>query len=214
MIKLSREIEYVEDAVQYELLILWDEAREHTQGRQFEKAIEIYKYIILMYPNEPEAHEYADANLADIYLTLRKTDLSQEHIRRALTRNPEKPEYHYILGFIYTLDNEWERSVKEFQIALKAKPENAEYLRGLGWATTNSGDKKQGILILNKALRIQPDDVNILTDLAVSYLGVAEFHLARKYARMARSIDPANSQVMGTLWMIDYASHLAHMEEE
>ena len=67
----------MEDSIQYELLILWDEAREYTEARKFEKAIEIYKYIILMYPNEPEAREYADANLADIYLTLRKTDLSQ-----------------------------------------------------------------------------------------------------------------------------------------
>jgi tetratricopeptide (TPR) repeat protein len=204
----------VEDSVQYELLILWDEAREHTEERRFEKAIEIYKYIILMYPDAPEAHECADANLADIYLTLRKTDLSKEHILRALTCNSEKPEYHYILGFVYTLDNDWERSINEFEIALQAKPDNAEYLRGLGWATANAGEKEQGILLLNKALRIQPDDINILTDLAVSYLGVAEFNLARKYARMARKIDPANSQVMGTLWMIDYASHLAHMEEE
>jgi tetratricopeptide (TPR) repeat protein len=207
-------LENLEEPVPFELLTLWDEAREHIQARRFEQAIEIYKYIILMYPTENIAIEYASAYLADIYLTLRKIDLSREYILKALARNPDKPDYHYLLGFICTRQNRWQESVNEFQIALKSQPENAEYLRGLGWASFNSGDREHGILLLNKALRVKPDDVNILTDLAVSYLGVADFRLARKYTKMALSIDPDSSLAKGTLWMVDYAEHQAHMEEE
>ncbi len=204
----------MEDSVPYELLTLWDEARKHIEQHRFEQAIDIYKYIILMYSEEAEAIEYANAYLADVYLTLRKPDLAQEHIRKALQMAPQKPEYHFILGFIYTLENQWKRSVKEFEIALRTLPEKAEYLRGLGWSTFNTGEREQGIWILNKALRIQPDDVNILTDLAVCYLDMADFQKARKYVKMALNCDPGSSLAKGTLWMVDYAEHQAHMEDD
>jgi tetratricopeptide (TPR) repeat protein len=204
----------LEEPVPFELLTLWGEAREHIQARRFEQAIEIYKYILLMYSGEPEAVEYASAYLADVFLTLRKPDLSREYILKALEKNPDKPEYHYILGFVCSLQNKWQDSVSEFQRALQSQPDNAEYLRGLGWSTFNIGDRDKGILVLNKALRIKPDDVNILTDLAVSYLGVADFRLARKYTKMALRIDPDSSLAKGTLWMVDYVEHQAHMEED
>jgi tetratricopeptide (TPR) repeat protein len=204
----------VEEAFSFELMTLWGEAREQVVQRRFEKALEIYKYIILMYPDEPQADEYAHAALAEIYLTLRNLDLCREHITRALTHDPQKPEYHYILGFLLTLRNEWQPSMREFELALVGRPEKPEYLRGLGWATFSSGDHARGLLFLNKALRLLPDDVDILTDLAVSYLGVGEFGLARKYTRLALKIDPESSLVRGTMWMVDYASHLAHMEED
>jgi Tfp pilus assembly protein PilF len=204
----------LEESVPYELLTLWDEARKHIEQHQFERAIEIYKYIILMYPQEIAAREYANAYLADVYLTLREPDRAKEHIRKALKINSQKPEYHNILGYIYSLENQWKRSVREFEIALQSMPEKAEYLRGLGWSTYNIGEREQGIWILNKALRIQPDDINILTDLAVCYLGLTEFQKARKYVKMALKVDPDNSQAKGTLWMVDYAEHQAHMEEE
>jgi tetratricopeptide (TPR) repeat protein len=204
----------VEESFPYELLTLWGEARESVEQRHFERAIEIYKYINLMYPDEIAARENASAYLAEIYLTLRKPDLAKEYIRKALNLNPENPQYHQILGFIYTLQNQWKSAIKEFEIALQVWPENAEYLRGLGWSTFNTGEREQGIWILNKALRINPDDVNILTDLAVSYLGVADFGLARKYTKMALKIDPDSSLAKGTLWMVDYAEHQAHMEDD
>lgn len=204
----------MEDSVPFELLTLWNEARKHIEQRRFEQAVEIYQYIILMYSEEAEAVEYANAYLADVYLTLRKPESAKEHILKALQTAPQKSEYHYILGYVYSLQNQWKPSVTEFELALRTLPEKAEYLRGLGWSTFNTGEREQGIWILNKALRIHPDDVNILTDLAVCYLGLADFPKARKYVKMALDCDPGNSLAKGTLWMVDYVEHQAHMEDD
>ncbi|HSW57512.1 MAG TPA: tetratricopeptide repeat protein [Dehalococcoidales bacterium] len=204
----------MENSIPNELLTLWDEARENIEQRQFNRAIEIYRYILLMYSEDKVAVEFAHAYLADVYLTLRNTDLAKAHIRKALKMAPRVGQYHYILGFIYSLEIQWQKSMREFERALQASPEKAEFLRGLGWATYNAGEKERGILILNKALYRQPDDINILTDLAVCYLGLLAFRKARKYVGLALKVDPANSLAKSTLWMVDYAEHQAHMEED
>jgi cellulose synthase operon protein C len=204
----------LEESVPFELLTLWDEAREHILGRRFAQAVEIYKYILLMYPLDSEACQSAHACLAEVYLTMREVDDAKEHLRRALKDQPDRPALHYLLGLAYTLQNQLKRSLSEFEAALHERPENAEYLRALGWSTFNSGDREKGLLILIKALRIAPQEVRILNDLAVCYLGVADFCLARKYLRIALQCDPENTTARGALWMVDYAEHQAHMEEE
>jgi tetratricopeptide (TPR) repeat protein len=202
----------VPDEVPYELLILWDEARNAIRDNNKDKAVEIYKYILLMYAEDPSACEYAHAYLSDLLLIMRKLPEAKEHIKKAIACNSRKPEYHYILGFIYLTESRWKPAVKQFKAALKEAPENAEYLRGLGWSTFNTGERQEGLLILNKALRIDPDNINILIDLAFCYMGMADFNKARKYIRMAKKLDPENALVRGSAWLIDYASHQAHME--
>jgi hypothetical protein len=54
-----------------ELITIWDEARQFIESGRTDKAIEIYKYILVRYADEPVAAELANAYLGDIFLTLR-----------------------------------------------------------------------------------------------------------------------------------------------
>ncbi len=47
-----------------ELLTIWDEAREHVEIRDYAKAIETYRYIIIRYHDNDVAVEHANAYLA------------------------------------------------------------------------------------------------------------------------------------------------------
>jgi len=177
----------------YELSTIWDEARGHIEQGDYEKAIEIYRYILVRYGDNDIAVEYANAYLGDAYLTLRQLDLAENHILKAISYDPEKPGYHYILGFTYSIQRMWEKAIQEFEVAVDKEPNNGEYLRGLGWAVYSSGDRMEGLAYLHKAIDLQPINVNILTDLAVAYLSLGNIDEAKEYGEKAVQIDPGST---------------------
>ena len=186
-----------------ELYTIWDEARSHIESGNYDKAIEIYRYILVRYGDDEVAAEHANAYLGDILLKLRQLDLAEGHIRKAIKYKPEKPGYHYILGFIYSINCQWDKAIRELGIAVDREPDNGEYLRGLAWAIYNSGDRVKGLAYLHKANKLEPDNVNILTDLAVAYLSTMNMNKAREYAKKAVLIDPANALVQDVLRSIN-----------
>ena len=175
-----------------ELSTIWNEAKAYIEQGNYDKAIEIYKYVLIRYGENATAIEYASAYLADVYLTLREPERTQRYIKEAIKLKSEKPDYHYISGFAYTLQREWTKAIKEFKICLKAKSDNAEYLRGLGWAEINAGDRLTGIQNLLKAIEVEPADARILLDLANAYLLDLDFETAKQYAKKALHIDTGN----------------------
>jgi len=176
-----------------ELNSIWDDARGFIERDDFDKAIEIYKYILVRYDDNTVAVEYANAYLGDIFLTIQKLDLAEEHIKKAINLKPENPGYRYILGFVYSYRRQWDKAIPEFEIAVKKEPDNGEYLRGLGWAIYESGDVIKGLAYLEKANRLAPANANILTDLAVAYPSSVNIDKAREYAERAVRLDPTNA---------------------
>ncbi len=73
---------------------LWHEADDHINYGRFYKAIEIYTYILVRYSDNNLANEYANAHLGEILLMLGKTDLAENHVRKALSYDPQNPHYH------------------------------------------------------------------------------------------------------------------------
>ena len=122
-----------------ELHTIWSEAKEHIERGDYDKAIEIYKYVLIRYSDNDIAVEYANAYLGDIYLTLRRLNLAENHIKKAIKLKPENPSYHYLLGFTYSIQSQWSKAISEFEVAVAKEPNNSEYLRGLGWAIHSAG---------------------------------------------------------------------------
>jgi tetratricopeptide (TPR) repeat protein len=175
-----------------ELSTIWDEAKTNIERGNFDKAIEIYKYILIMYPDEKVAVEYANAYLGDVYLTLHEPDLARSYIEKAIKLNPEKPAYRYQLGVSYSSRSLWKKAVHEFKVALRKEPKNGEYLRGLGWATYHESDKIKGLDYLLQASNLEPNNINIINDLSVADLGVYNLSNAVKYNKQALKIDSGN----------------------
>lgn len=169
---------------------LWQEANEHTSRGNFDKAIEIYKYILIRYGANNLANEYANARLGDILFMLGQTDLAEDHLRKALSYNPENPDYHRTLGVIYYTRYEWENAVKEYRVALEKEPWNGTYLLALGKAVFNSGDKKTGLEYLHKAEPFYSDNSGFLAELATAYMSLGDIGNARLYAGKAVAIRP------------------------
>ncbi len=179
------------DDLAFELDDLWREASKHCEhARGFDKAIELYRYILVRYGDNNLANEYANAHLGDILLMLGKTDLAENHIRKALSYDPQNPRYHYLLGFIYDQRYQWENAIQEYRLALDREPWNRGYLRALGEVIFNSGDKKTGLEYLHEVEPFYPDNSGMLSELATAYISLGDIKSARLYAGKAVKIGP------------------------
>jgi tetratricopeptide (TPR) repeat protein len=188
-----------------ELETIWDEARLQIESGHLDKAKEIYKYILLRYPDEAVASEYANIYLGELYVGLKQFDLAEKHIKAAISYQPAKAAYHYLLGFLFSNRQQWDLAISEFALAVALEPQNAECLRGLGWATCQNGDRSKGLELLQQANKLAPGSVNILTDLAVAYMKL-DFKEARNYAEQAVAAAPDNSlaqQILEEIRMAD-----------
>lgn len=183
----------MEDGNDPEKPTIWKEARTHIEKGRYGRAIEIYKYLLIRFGENSIVVERANYNLGDIYLNMKNPDLAEIHIKKAIKRNPNKPDYHYLLGIVNSTQNRWAEATREFEAAISGDPDNTEFLRRLGWAQLNAGDKIRGIECLNKAKDLAPMDVNVLLDLANAYQFILDFDEAKRYALGAISLEPGNA---------------------
>ena len=188
---------------------LFSEVMSALEDGNYQRAIEIYGAILTRWQAHVEICERASAGLGEVYITLRKLRLAQNCVKQALGYDPLAPHYHYLLGFIYSLDRWWDRARVEFEVAVKGDPENPEYLRGLGWVLCNSGRLRKGRGYLLRALALAPDDVSILTNLALVSMDAREFDKALEYAQRAARIAPSNALVQLTFEVVAAVKHFA-----
>ncbi|MCK9526249.1 MAG: tetratricopeptide repeat protein [Dehalococcoidales bacterium] len=190
-----------------EIQSIWLEAKTHIDQGNLDKAIEIYKYILIRYSDQPDCIQYANAYLADLFLTLRELDKSKHHINQALSLNPSNPEFRYILGFIYTIEQRWDKAISELETAVASEPHNSEYHRALGWALSSKGNKDDGLKHLKKATTLDPSNANTFADLAACYLAMLDFPSALKNARKAVRLNPDNSIAQNLLTAVKTFGH-------
>jgi tetratricopeptide (TPR) repeat protein len=176
-----------------ELESLRSEAIDYRNHGNFDKAVTIHKDIITRYRDNDQVCAYSYASIGDIYPTLRKLELAEDYLRKALGYDPLNPKYHYLLGFTYSVAKQWDRAIKEFEVSVKQEPKDAEYLRGLGWALWSAGKKAKGLKYLGQAVSFVPDNVNILADLAGAYLRDGHLDTAQEYAERAVKADPKST---------------------
>jgi len=186
-----------------ELATIWDEAREHIEKRDYDRAIDTYRYITIRYADDDVAVQHANAYLGDIYLTLRKLALAEDHLKKAIGYAPEKPHYRYLLGFTYSVMEKWKEATSELEAALQLEPDNDEYVGALGWALFNAGNRVEGLAKLLRAVELAPGNPNILTDLAAAFLTMGNLDMAEEYGNKVLGIDPDHTLARDLLTNID-----------
>jgi tetratricopeptide (TPR) repeat protein len=186
-----------------ELQSIWDEAKGHIDRDEYDKAVEIYNYVLIRYSDHEIAVGYANAYLGDIFLTTRRLDLAEKHLLKAIALVPSKAHYHYLLGFTYSLREQWRKAVFAFRNSIRLDPDNGEYERGLGWAMFNAGSRAEGISHLFRALELFPLNVHAMTDLAAAMLLMGNLKKAREYAQKALELEPGYMLAQNLIYTID-----------
>ncbi len=186
-----------------ELRSIWDEAKAHIERGDYDKAIEIYRYVLIRYAENDIAVEYANAYLGDIFLTIRSLNLAEKHLKRAITMAPGNSHYYYLLGFSYSIKEQWAKAVTQFRKAIRLDPDNSEYERGLGWVMFNAGNRAKGLSHLYRALELLSSNLHAMSDLATVMLMLGNMEKAREYGERALNFDPSYILAQDLLKTID-----------
>jgi Tfp pilus assembly protein PilF len=169
---------------------LLEEAERLKLNCQHEESIALLEGLLAKDPGNVAALE----EVADNELSMERYDRAFTAARQAVALDPESYMGHYVLGFIFSLREEWETSLEELQLANRMKPNNAEILRCLGWTLFNRQKRVQGIVTLERALNLDPENTLSLCDLGVCYLHVRNFKKAHTLFERALHLDPANER--------------------
>lgn len=156
----------------------------------FHGAIQILHKVIASDPHCHEAYE----ELGDNYLSLRELTKAEKALIQAVTVNPRSPNGNYLLGFLYSLEQKWFKSVDFLIKADNLMPNHAEILRCLGWSLYNQARKNQGLAILERSQNLNPNDQNILCDLGVCYMNSGQMEKASETFKKVISINPNSEQ--------------------
>ncbi|MCB9809750.1 tetratricopeptide repeat protein [Candidatus Peribacteria bacterium] len=164
---------------------LLEQAWEAKLEEEYEEAMALLQTIILEEPACLEAYE----ELADVYLHLRELDKAEKAITRALQLDPRSANAHYLRGFLYSLESNWEASVTELEQADKATPNHPEILRCLGWSLYNAQRRAQGISVLERSVEMFPENIDAASDLGVCYMNSGEFTKAEEVFERVLELD-------------------------
>jgi Tfp pilus assembly protein PilF len=156
-------------------------------GRHAE-ALAILEKLILEDPENVSALE----EIADNELSLEHYDRAEAAAIHAIELDSRSYTGHYILGFIFSHHNKWDKALEQLKKANGMKSNNPEILRCLGWALFNGGKRTQGVVTLERALNLDKDNPLTLCDLGVAYLQARNIPKAKLLFTRTLDIDPQN----------------------
>lgn len=176
---------------------LLDQAEQMKLDARHEEALVILEEILAKDPNNIIALE----EIADNELSLERYDRAEIAANRALSLDSGSFDAHYVLGFVASVREEWDKSVDSLKISNRLEPNNPEILRCLGWSLFSAGKTLEGVVTLERALNLEDANPLILCDLGVVYLKMKQFPKARALLERALEIDPQNLRVKECLEM-------------
>lgn len=177
---MSKTLERLEEAEQLKLI------------GQNSAALLILEDLLIEDPENISALE----EVADNELSLEHFNRAQAAAARAIALDAESYTGHYILGFLRSVEKQWEEGIVHLKKANSIRPNNAEILRCLGWALFNSGQRAQGIVTLERALNLDSENPLTLCDLGVTYLQTRNIVKAKSLFDRALELEPESLKAL------------------
>ncbi len=134
--------------------------------------------------------------IADNYVSLDDYKKAEKACHRALKLNKDSYTAQYILGFIHSQKQEWDKAINYLKNSNAKHSNNPEILRCLGWALFNSHKRTQGVVILERALNLDPENSLTLCDLGICYMQLKNFDKSIDLLKRAMELDPNNKRIL------------------
>ena len=164
--------------------------RLKEQGRHKE-AISICEKVIA----EDIDNFIAFEEIADNFISLNQVNKAKKALYHSLKINPDSANANYLLGFVFSYEQKWQKSIAYLQRAEKKEKHNPEVLRCLGWSLFNYGCQEEGIILLERVKSMSPRDSFVLCDLGICYMMREKYAKALDLFTNAARIDPENKKV-------------------
>jgi FkbM family methyltransferase len=136
-------------------VVSFDEARRQHQAGNTERAVGLYRQLLLAEPNNAQIWYLLGAACAQ----LGELDEARSSLRQATGVNPRHAEAHNHLGVVLAQQASLDDAISSFRRALELKPDSLEVLNNLGLALLRQDKADDAIAIFQRALEIKPEDV-------------------------------------------------------
>jgi hypothetical protein len=143
-----------------------DLALQHHNAGRFAEAEQVYRSILEQVPENP----YALHNLGDIFNRVKRYDLAEGFLRRAVKAAPEDPMFHNTLGVVLLNKGDGEGAFYHCKKASELNPEFALPWVNLGICYADLIDLPASIAAFERGLQLDPDNPNGHDGLGLSLL--------------------------------------------
>jgi serine/threonine-protein kinase len=162
---------------------------------KLKQAEEMYERAIALDPNFALAiARYSQLESWIVHFggrTPERREKSRSLAVRAAQLQPQLPEAHLALGFVYYyIDNNFAAAASEFEIAQRGLPNESEVYLALGAIQRRQGKWNESNASLEKAVSLNPKDTWSMQNLAINFEMQRNWDAANKILDRALSINP------------------------
>ncbi len=154
----------------------------YVQTHQYDSAIYHLTQAVTRDPNYVDA--YMQMGMA--YFQTKQYDKAEPLFKKALEINPGDVNAVNNLGAIYLNQNKYPQAIEIFKKAIAMNPNYVNAYSNLGHCYFQLKQYQATIDILNKSLSLDPKHVNDIPFLALSYQGLGNMDMARRYEAEAK----------------------------
>jgi len=177
-----------------------DEARREHQAGNVERAVGLYRQLLLAQPNNAQVWYLLGA----ASMQLGQLDEARSSLRQATCVNPRHAEAHNHLGVVLAQQASVDDAITSFRRALELKPDNGEILNNLGLALLRQDKANEAIAIFQRALELHPDDVKARHNLHRALRELGHFEELLTSQRQAVGQKPDSAQAHNDLGLTLY----------
>ena len=146
-----------------------------------------YEREIEREPDNVSLHD----DVAQIYLTLGRTDEAVKHFAASVKLNPSSASTHFNLGTALIVAGRGEEARAEFDRALAIRPDYAQAHNNLGSLFLQQGRAVDALGHFREALRIEPGNVEAQSNLGTALAASGDFKGAVDALERASKLSPA-----------------------
>ena len=161
-------------------------AIQYQQSGDLNKAEEIYRKILAVYPNHPDSLHL----LGLIAQQVGRADMAITLISNAIENNPQNPVYYNNLGNVHMDLGRLKQAVSCYQKALQLEPMYAEASFNLGNVLKNQGKVADAIRNYQKAIQSKSNYLEAYFNLATALKAQGKIDDAEMNYRNVLSIEP------------------------
>jgi tetratricopeptide (TPR) repeat protein len=149
--------------------------------------------------------ETATIFISYIYKNLNKPYKAIEHLKNAIGKVPENPEFFFHLGYCYEELEDYENAEKILKQGIEKSPENSKFLFRLGVVYDKWGKKNESIEQMKKVVGIDPQDAHALNYLGYTYLELDQnLEEAERLIQKAIELQPKDGYITDSLGWLFY----------
>jgi len=170
----------------------------HSDGQEFERAIEILKKATELDPDFSGAYASMSVHYSRNYFfgvdrTEERKEKARAAVNRAMELQPDDPGVIVALGYyFYWVLQDYERAVETFESIQRAFPNFNPQL--LGYIQRRQGKWEQALSTLERAFRLNPRDAQLAYEIGGANISMHRYEQADVWLNRALSLDPNRLQ--------------------